>query len=187
MESKDRVFEQIQQYISNCKQGETDSEQLLNFIREHNDEEIIDRTNFIGHITSSAFIINEDFTALLLLKHKFLNRWLQPGGHVDSTDTSLLDSALREACEETGIDRSDLIPLSNNVFDINSHHIPFNPKKQEPAHVHHDVRFLFQCTNSATINISLDESLDDKWVSFVELASNADFWWAQEKIKRFVL
>ncbi|MFB8276721.1 NUDIX hydrolase [Nocardia colli] len=35
-----------------------------------------------------------------------------PGGEVDPGDTGLIDTALREACEETGLDRSGVEPLA---------------------------------------------------------------------------
>ncbi|HSU51445.1 MAG TPA: NUDIX domain-containing protein, partial [Segetibacter sp.] len=123
--------------------------------------------------------------ALLLLKHKSLNRWLQPGGHVDATDSSLTAAALREACEETGLGSSNLELLSTDIFDVDSHYIPENMRKQEPSHVHHDIRFLFQCLSSKAINISLEESTGSQWISLSDLKDNEDFYWFPEKIKKW--
>ncbi|MCW3107393.1 MAG: family hydrolase [Segetibacter sp.] len=185
METKEEILELLNLYLKKYSQENEETNPLIQFLNEHEGEELINRKNFTGHITASAFIIDEDAKALLLLKHKSLNRWLQPGGHVDSTDASLVVAALREACEETGLAEEDLTLLSNNIFDVNSHHIPANMRKSEPGHVHHDIRFLFQCSNSQSLKISLEESTDSKWISFSHLFDNEDFYWVEEKTRAF--
>lgn len=183
METKEEILELVNQYIKNFSDEKDSTVSLTRFVDAHTGDELIDRKNFAGHITTSAFIINENANALLLLKHKSLNRWLQPGGHVDATDASLTASALREACEETGLDTQDLELLSNSIFDINSHHIPENPRKQEPFHFHHDIRYLFKCLHARPLNISLEESTDSKWILFEELDVDKDFGAVIKKIK----
>jgi len=53
------------------------------------------------HVTGSAIVVGP--RGIVLLKHKRLGLWLQPGGHVDAGETPW-DGALREAREETGLD-----------------------------------------------------------------------------------
>jgi 8-oxo-dGTP pyrophosphatase MutT (NUDIX family) len=53
------------------------------------------------HVTGSAIVVGP--RGVLLLRHKRLGLWLQPGGHIDSGETPW-DGALREAGEETGLD-----------------------------------------------------------------------------------
>jgi 8-oxo-dGTP pyrophosphatase MutT (NUDIX family) len=185
MENKEEILELVRQYLKKFRDEDSDVHPLIQFLKDHEGEALINRKNFSGHITTSAFIINESASHLLLLNHKSLNRWLQPGGHVDITDPSLHASAIREACEETGLGAENLVLLSREVFDIDSHHIPENYKKQEPAHTHHDIRFLFKCSNAQSLNISLEESTDSEWVPFSELKTNHDFFWVDEKIKSF--
>ena len=55
------------------------------------------------HVTGSAIVVGP--RGVVLLKHKRLGLWLQPGGHVDPGETPW-DGALREAGEETGLDVS---------------------------------------------------------------------------------
>ena len=43
-----------------------------------------------GHITGSAFVVNPSRTKLLLIHHGKLRTWLQPGGHVEATDGTVL-------------------------------------------------------------------------------------------------
>lgn len=99
------------------------------------------RANFApGHFTASAFIVSPDARELLLIHHQKLDRWLQPGGHVDAHDRDLLAAALREVREEVGmVDLSVVRPIP---FDVDIHEIP--SRKGEPAHAHFDVRFCFR-------------------------------------------
>lgn len=186
METKGEILEQLRLYASRFIDEQEEVEPIIQFVNQFEGDDLINRKNFTGHITTSAFIVNENEDELLLLKHKALNRWLQPGGHVDTTDETLIASAVREAVEETGLRAEQLQLVSNFIFDIDSHAIPANSKKQEPAHVHHDVRFLFRCTNSNVLNISFEESTDSNWTPFSQLKDNADFYWVEEKIKVFI-
>jgi len=167
--------------------GEKDSTKLFtDFLTRNKADELFTRKNFDGHITTSAFIIDAARTEILLLKHKSLNRWLQPGGHVESDDTLLL-SALREANEETGIPKVELknVPVFPNKevpFDIDSHYIPVNPKKQEDGHYHHDLRYVFEYTGDGNIIFNADESTGLKWVKLADLGNDETFGAVVKKI-----
>lgn len=52
------------------------------------------------HVTGSAIVVGP--RGVILLKHKRLGLWLQPGGHVDA-DEAPWEAAVREAREETGL------------------------------------------------------------------------------------
>ncbi|MBB2488265.1 NUDIX domain-containing protein, partial [Mitsuaria sp. WAJ17] len=64
--------------------------------------DVFSRANMRGHITTSAIVLDASGTQLLLIHHKTLDRWLQPGGHYEAPG-SVWDSALREVAEETGV------------------------------------------------------------------------------------
>ena len=104
------------------------------------------RTSYTpGHFTASAFIVSPAGDALLLIHHHKLQRWLQPGGHVDASDGDLHATALREIHEEVGLHEHNLEPLG--LLDVDIHDIP--PRKTEPAHAHFDVRYLFRARTLA--------------------------------------
>lgn len=52
------------------------------------------------HVTGSALVVSE--LGMVLLRHKRLGIWLQPGGHIDPGETPW-EAAAREAEEETGL------------------------------------------------------------------------------------
>jgi 8-oxo-dGTP pyrophosphatase MutT (NUDIX family) len=134
-----------------------------------------DRENFVGHLTASAFIVSVDWTRMLLVRHPYLNRWLQPGGHVERDDTSLIVAALREVEEEVSLRREalDIVrPFGRLIpFDIDAHHIPANPRRGEAAHVHHDVRFLFVCREEGDVR----RGEDVRWCELEDAAQDAEF------------
>lgn len=120
-----------------------------------------------GHITGSAFVLSPDRSAVLLTHHRKLDRWLQLGGHCDGiADARFV--ALKEAYEESGLARIRL--LSGTVFDIDIHDIP--ARRDEPAHLHYDIRFLMQA--EAGDPCVSDESNDLAWVTLTDLDRYSD-------------
>ncbi len=93
-----------------------------------------------GHFTASAFVLSPDSASLLLILHRKLGRWLQPGGHIDPEDASVMAATRREVTEETGL--HSIITLGDGLLDVDVHDIP--PLADEPGHAHYDLRFLFQ-------------------------------------------
>jgi len=186
MTSKAEILSLFDIYKELFPKEKKSTELFSEFLTKTPESELFSRKNFGGHITTSAFIIDEDYNEMLLLKHKTLGRWLQPGGHVEA-DVSLLLSALREAIEETGIPKTQLqnISIFENSevpFDIDSHYIPANPNKEEEGHYHHDLRYLFVYTGDGKIKYNEKESTGLKWVSFMELMEDDTFGALVDKI-----
>jgi 8-oxo-dGTP pyrophosphatase MutT (NUDIX family) len=118
-----------------------------------------------GHFTVSAFVLSPERDGILLIFHKKLARWLQPGGHVEEQDGRPCDTARREVLEEVGIADLSLVPSVESVFDIDIHPIP--PRPSEPGHEHFDLRFLFVAKSRKFART--DEVADAKWVSLADL------------------
>ena len=88
------------------------------------------------HVTGSAIVVGP--RGVLLLKHKRLGLWLQPGGHVDPGE-SPWQAALREATEETGLDVTFAGPVdANGVPEL----IHVDVHAGGRGHTHLDTRYL---------------------------------------------
>ncbi len=61
----------------------------------------------VRHFTATAFVLNER-SEVLLIRHRKLNSWLPPGGHVEENELPH-EAALREVYEETGV-RAEILP-----------------------------------------------------------------------------
>ena len=96
-----------------------------------------------GHITCTALVLHPSREAVLFMHHHRLKRWLLPGGHVESDDSSLSASAAREAREETGVRLAESTrPV---LAGIDVHGIP--ARKAEPFHLHHDLIWCFRAVS----------------------------------------
>ncbi len=91
-----------------------------------------------GHVTASAFVLSPARDALLLIHHRKLDIWVQPGGHVDPGDAGVVEAARREVAEEVGL--ADLTLGGEAIFDVDIHPIP--ARGDAPRHEHFDVRCL---------------------------------------------
>ena len=85
------------------------------------------------HVTGSAIIVGE--RGVVLLEHKRLGIWLQPGGHVDPGEAPW-EAAEREAGEETGL----AVTLAGGVPRLV--HVDVHPGGR--GHTHLDLRYLFE-------------------------------------------
>ncbi len=120
-------------------------------------EDIISRKNFHGHVTASGLVISPNNNVLAIFHNK-LQKYLQPGGHIESEDESLIDSAKREVAEETGLLEISVHPwCQGNLAPIfvDTHTIPENKNKNEDEHCHHDFMFVFYVKDE---NIFLDQN-----------------------------
>jgi 8-oxo-dGTP pyrophosphatase MutT (NUDIX family) len=121
------------------------------------------RTCLPGHLTGSAWVVSPDRRRTLLTEHRKLGKWLQLGGHADG-DPDLAAVALREAREESGLVGLRLAP---GLFDVDRHWIP--ARAAEPAHWHHDLRFLFEADPAEPFVVSA-ESKSLAWVALADVA-----------------
>ncbi len=129
------------------------------FARDHDDALL--RSCAEGHFTGSALVVDGSRSAVLVLFHRKLQKWLQPGGHADG-EGDLAAVALREATEETGID--GLVVLRPAV-DLDIHEVR---PRGEARHLHLDVRFVVRAPAGAEPTGN-HESEALRWVAVDEL------------------
>jgi 8-oxo-dGTP pyrophosphatase MutT (NUDIX family) len=141
--------------------AEAHRHEIVAFVQAHDDAAW--RTNGLGHLTGSALVVDATGERTLLMLHRKLGRWFQPGGHADG-DANLPAVALREAEEETGIDGLRVVLPA---IDIDVHEV--KPPAEAP-HLHLDVRYLVLAPVDADEHAN-EESLALRWVGPADLAS----------------
>lgn len=135
--------------------------QILALCREH--EQSLHRSCYSGHLTGSALVVDAAAERTLLMFHRKLQMWVQPGGHVDG-DANLAAAAHREATEETGIDG---LEVWSEPVDLDVHRVS---PPAEPAHFHLDVRYVVRAPEGA-IEQGNHESEALWWVPLVDVAT----------------
>jgi 8-oxo-dGTP pyrophosphatase MutT (NUDIX family) len=148
------------------------SAQFAAFADEHPD--CCDRTCVPGHFTGSAWLVSADGERALLLHHRKLDIWVQPGGHADG-EGDLAAVALREAEEETGLSG---LRIEGGVFDLDRHLIP--ARGADPAHYHYDVRFVVRAGADEAFSVN-EESHALRWLPIREIAADPQ---ADESVRR---
>lgn len=63
---------------------------------------------------ASAYTIDFKNKEVLLMYNKKLNKWLQPGGHIEGKETPI-ETAVRETFEETGVEIKVVGPTFDNI------------------------------------------------------------------------
>ena len=161
---RDHLLDLLDAFVSRHPEDRGRVAEIAAFVRAQPDCFL--RSCVPGHVTGSAWILSADTTRVILVQHRKLGRWLQPGGHADG-DADPLRVALREAEEETGLE--GLAPLAGDrlPLDVDVHPIP--ARGDEPAHLHHDIRFLLVAAAEAEPRVSA-ESTAVRWVERERLA-----------------
>jgi 8-oxo-dGTP pyrophosphatase MutT (NUDIX family) len=145
----------------------TDLAEILAFLDRH--PQPFDRGILEGHLTGSAVVVSAAGDRVLLLHHRKLRRWLQPGGHAEPGEREGEAVALREAREETGIEGLALHPSARRPLDVDVHPIP--ARGDEPAHRHLDLRYLVVAPRDARLRRRVAEARALRWFTWEEVAT----------------
>lgn len=121
----------------------------------------LDRFNEAGHVVASGLVASRTLDRVVLLHHRGLDRWLQCGGHAEPGETRPCKVARREALEETGFERVEVHPLWEGLLDVDVHEIPATSRM--PAHLHMDLRFLFQGDPDQAPSPPEGEAYEARW------------------------
>jgi 8-oxo-dGTP pyrophosphatase MutT (NUDIX family) len=119
------------------------------------------------HVTGSGIVVGP--RGVVLLEHKRLGIWLQPGGHIDPGE-SPWDAALRESREETGLEVSFAGPLDAvGVPEL----IHVDVHEGGRGHTHLDLRYLID-GGDADPNPPEGESQNIDWFEWGAAIARAD-------------
>ena len=148
MNTRADIEQMLNGYLARFPEDRTKKTAFTDFVAAFDGPALYNRKNFTGHITAGGIVVSRQSGRILLLKHKQLGKWLQPGGHVETGDATVSAAAIREIREETGIRQEQLEPLrfpneTSCLIEVDSHFIPRSDAKKEEAHTHHDMRFAF--------------------------------------------
>ena len=112
------------------------------------------------HVTASAIVVGDDRRRVVLHRHKRLQMWLQPGGHIE-TDELPWHGALREAVEETGL---PAILVDGDLPDGPALlHVDVHPGPR--GHTHLDLRYLVESPHVKPAPVA-EESQDVQWFAW---------------------
>jgi 8-oxo-dGTP pyrophosphatase MutT (NUDIX family) len=114
------------------------------------------------HVTASAVVVGRRGTVLHL--HRRMERWMQPGGHVEPDEEPAV-AACREAEEETGLAVSHP-PDGPILVNLDVH-------GAMDGHTHLDLRYLL-LGSDADPSPPLDESQQVHWFTWAEAEERAD-------------
>ncbi len=128
-----------------------------------------------GHFTASAVLADGAANRVFLIHHPKIERWLQPGGHIEAADASVAAAAAREAEEETGfrLDRAAAVPVALSIHRIAAW-------GREPAHLHLDLQFLFRLAVGSSRS---DAELGGRWFSLDSPEAAGAFEHTRERIE----
>lgn len=119
-----------------------------------------------AHVTGSAWVVNPDRSKVLMMHHKKLGSWFQPGGHADG-DSDIIRVALKETAEETGIAPENINLVSGDIFDVDIHTIP--AYGSDTQHEHIDIRFLIEIDDRIPVPGN-DESHEVLWIDLINVS-----------------
>ncbi|MBR4351091.1 MAG: NUDIX domain-containing protein [Bacilli bacterium] len=186
---KEYLLNVLNEYLLLFPDEQVRQKKLNEFLLGHTEEEFTDWNNFDGHIVASGFVYSIKDKKFLVLYHKDLKMYLYPGGHVDKSDSSILEAAKREVKEETGLTNFNLFSYAKNEnipIDIDTHVIGYNERLNLPEHYHFDFRYLFTVDEITDVNIDLEESSDYKWIDMNELKNDPNYGNISKKIERLL-
>ena len=171
------IIQDIEQYQPCNEQEIRDKTVILDFIQ--NNPDAFERSNLIAHVTASSWIVNADRSKVLMVYHKIYDSWSWTGGHADGVE-NLLDVALREAREETGIQH--VHPVSENIYSIEVLTVEGHEKRGEyvPSHLHLNVTYLLEADEKDELKVCEDENTGVKWFSLKDaLKSSTEPWFVK--------
>ena len=158
---------EIKNYRPNNAQEESDKKVIINYIENfrHN---ILTRENEIAHMTSSGLILNENLTKILMIHHNIYNTWTWTGGHADG-DSNMLEVAIKEAKEETGVKNIRALSTDMASIDILPVYGHIKRGKYISSHLHLNTSYALIADENEVLVLNEDETSDVGWIEIDKL------------------
>lgn len=152
---------EIESYVPYNEQERCDKELMIEYINTFRD--VLTRENKMCHFTASNWIVNKEKTKILMVYHNIYKSWAWTGGHADG-ESNLLNVALREAEEETGL--KNLKVISDGIFSLQILTVDSHIKRGKfiSSHLHLDCCFLLEADENEMLKIKEDENSGVKWI-----------------------
>lgn len=156
------LYDLIWRYEPMNEQEKEDRDVMLEYIKTFDD--ITTRNNRFAHFSASPWIVNHDFSKVLMIYHRIYDSWGWCGGHLDGDD-DCLHVAIKEGMEESGL--TSLQPLTAKPIAIDILPVPPHVKNGSfvSAHVHLNVTYLCMADEHASLSIKPDENSGVKWIA----------------------
>lgn len=123
--------------------------------------------NIEKHFCVSVFVYDKESKKFLLVKHKKMGTWVQPGGHIELNEDPE-EAAIREVFEETGVK----IELVGERKPRNCDYIlPLAIQKNivNDNHIHMDFVYVAYLIGDNKLILNEDESTDIAWFTLDEI------------------
>lgn len=123
------------------------------------------------HFNVTVYVTNEE-GKFLLIRHKKLQKWLPPGGHIEANERPDV-AALREVKEETGIDvilEGEKFPRDTDC--VRPYGIQMNVIKAG-EHEHMDIIFKAKPVKNVKLILNEEETEGINWFSIDEILDPA--------------
>ncbi len=175
------IREAIERYQPFNEQEEHDKALILRAL--HEEKDIFTRDNTLAHMTASAWVVNPKHDKALMVYHNIYNSWSWLGGHADG-DKNLLDVAIREVKEESGV--VDVRPVSTDIFSLEVLTVDGHIKRGQyvSSHLHLNVTYLLEVDDQDPLFVKPDENSGVRWFSLDGAIAASSEPWFQERIYR---
>lgn len=158
---------QIEEFIPLNEQEENDKRLVLEYIDAY-PHNILLRENELAHITSSGLILNKSLDKMLMIHHNIYKTWAWTGGHADG-DEDLLYIAIKEAKEETGVERFTVLINQLMSLDILPVYGHVKKGKYVSTHLHLSAAYVLIADENEKLIIKEDENSGVKWIDVHEI------------------
>ena len=169
MQATTKLKALLRAYETKDVQELTDKTFMLDFLTRY--PNALSRENQLGHFTASAWVVNPNQSKVLMVYHRIYAAWTWPGGHADG-DSDLLETAIRETREETGLSQVrslSPLPCSLETIAVQAHE---KQGSYVPPHLHFNLTFLLEAEENQPLLAKEDENQAVAWREIPEILSD---------------